>query len=140
MDYRKFGDTYIIRLDIGDEVVTCLKVFCRDNHIKLGSIMGIGTTNDAQIGLLETGTKVYHPQVYTGDMEIVGMNGTISQMNGEIYLHIHAALALPSHEAIGGHLDYAVVSAVAEIVVRSIDGIVEREYSDVAGVNLLKFL
>jgi uncharacterized protein len=60
-------------------------------------------------------------------------------MNGEVYLHIHANLALPSHGVIGGHLDYAVVSAVAEIVVRSADGIAEREYSDAAGVNLLKF-
>jgi uncharacterized protein len=139
MDYRKFNDTYVIRLDIGDEVVECLKALCRDNQITLGSIMGFGTTNSAQIGLLETETKIYHPQVYTGDMEITCIAGTVSQMEGEVYLHVHANLALPSHEVVGGHLDYAVISAVAEIVIQSIDGIVEREYSDVAGVNLLKF-
>lgn len=139
MDYRKFNDTYMIRLDIGDEIVESLKTICRDNRISLGSIMGFGTTDSAQIGLLETGTKTYHPQAYTGDMEITAINGTVSQMNGEVYLHIHANLALPSHEVIGGHLDYAVVSAVAEIILQSIDGVAEREYSDVAGVNLLKF-
>ncbi len=139
MDYRKFNDTYLIRLDIDDEIVECLKTFCRDNLIALGTIRGFGTTKSAQIGLLETETKIYHPKAYSGDMEITTLNGTISQMNGEVYLHIHANLALPSHEVVGGHLDYAVVSAVAEIVVQSINGVAEREYSTVAGVNLLKF-
>ena len=139
MDYRKYNDTFIIRLDKGEEVVECLKEICRENQITLGSITGFGTANLAQIGLLNTETKIYLPHAYTGDMEITSLNGTVSQMNGEVYLHIHANLALPSHEVIGGHLDYAMVSAVAEIVVRSIDGIAEREYSDTAGVNLLKF-
>jgi len=139
MDYRRFNDTFIIRLDSGEEIVERLREICRENRITLGSIMGFGTTNSAQIGLLNTETKIYHPQAYTGDMEITSLNGTVSRMNGEVYLHIHANLALPSHEVIGGHLDYAKVSAVAEIVVRSIDGIAEREYSDAAGVNLLKF-
>jgi predicted DNA-binding protein with PD1-like motif len=139
MDYRKFNGAYIIRLDIGDEIVECLKAFCQDNQIKLGTIIGIGTTNSAQVGILETGTKEYHPKAYTGDMEITSLTGTITRMNGETYLHIHANMALMDHTVIGGHLDYAVVSAVAEIIIQSIDGIVEREYSDIAGVNLLQF-
>ena len=139
MEYKKFGDSYMIRLDIGDEVVASLKTFCRENSVKLGAIMGFGTTTHTQIGLLETGTKEYHPQVYSGDMEITSLSGTISRMDGEPYLHIHATLALPSHEVVGGHLDFAEISAVAEIVVTTLDGTAGREYSETAGVNLLTF-
>jgi predicted DNA-binding protein with PD1-like motif len=139
MEYKSYGSAYVIRLDIGDEIVESLKSICRENKITLGSIIGIGTTTRAKIGLLETGTKVYHPQEYTGDMEITNLTGTVSEMNGEVYLHIHTSLALPNHEVIGGHLDYAYISAVAEIIIQSFDGKVDRKFSESAGVNLLQF-
>jgi predicted DNA-binding protein with PD1-like motif len=139
MDYRKFNGAYIVRLDAGDEIVECLKACCRENKIKLGTIIGIGTSNSAQVGILETATKEYHPKAYNGDMEITSLTGTITCMDGSVYLHIHANMALMDHTVIGGHLDYAVVSAVAEIIIQPIDGTVEREYSETVGVNLLQF-
>lgn len=139
MDYRKMGDSYLIRLDIGDEIMTSLKEVCVKEGIRVGSISGIGTTNHAQIGLLDTHTKIYHPQEYTQDMEIIGINGTVSEMNGESYLHIHIGLAPVNHEVIGGHLDYAYVSAVAEIFIHALPGKTDREFSPTAGVNLLQF-
>jgi predicted DNA-binding protein with PD1-like motif len=140
MEFRKFGDnTYFVRLDIGDEVVDSLKNLCRENGIKLGSIQGFGTCTRAQIGSLDTTTLEYHPRIYSGDMEITSLLGTITQMNGDTYLHVHATFALPDNSVIGGHLDFAEVSAVAEIFIQSFDGEVDREYSESAGVNLLKF-
>lgn len=140
MEYRRFGQTYMIRLDIGDEVVECLKSVCRENSIALGIISGIGTAKQVTLGLLETATKVYRPKTFQGDMEILSLNGTVSEMKGESYLHIHITLGLSDHGCIGGHLDSAVVSAVAEIFIQAVEGKVDREYSDKAGVNLLRFL
>ena len=138
MEYKKYGDTYVIRLDIGDEVMESLKRFCLLNRVRLGSISGIGTTARAQVGVLDTQTKEYHPRLYSGDMEIVCLNGTVSEMKGEVYFHIHTSLGLPDHSVVGGHLDFAEISAVAEIFIRPLDGIVDREFSERAGVNLLK--
>jgi predicted DNA-binding protein with PD1-like motif len=140
MEYKKYGDTYVIRLDIGDEVMDSLKKFCRENRVRLGTVSGIGTTARAQIGLLDTRTKEYHPRLYTGDMEITGLNGTVSEMNEEVYLHIHSSLGLPDHTVVGGHLDFAEISAVAEIFIRPLDGRTDRKFSKDAGVNLLQFI
>jgi predicted DNA-binding protein with PD1-like motif len=140
MEYQKYDNTYVIRLDTGDEIMDSLKKFCRANQVRLGSISGIGTTNRARIGLLDTQTKEYHARLYTGDMEIIGLSGTVSEMNGETYLHIHTSMGLPDHTVVGGHLDFAEISAVAEIFIYPLGGMVDRKFSESAGVNLLQFI
>ena len=40
----------------------------------------------------------------------------------------------------GGHLNRAEVSATCEMVIRLIDGRIDRQYDDVTGLNLFKFL
>jgi predicted DNA-binding protein with PD1-like motif len=139
MDYRKFGDAYVIRLDIGDEIMDALTRICADNRIRLGTIQGFGTTDRARIGLLNTATKEYAPQDFEGDMEITSLLGTVSQKDGEVYLHIHIAAGLPDQGVVGGHLDFAHVSATAEIVIRAIDGEADRVFCPEAGVNRLCF-
>jgi predicted DNA-binding protein with PD1-like motif len=139
MDFRKFGNTYVVRLDIGDEIMASLKTFCSEQKITLGSVTGIGTTNHAQIGLLDANSKIYHPRTYQGDMEITALVGTVSQMDGQTYLHLHITLAQPNLEAIGGHLDFAHISAVAEIFIHALAGVVNRKFNERAGVNLLQF-
>ena len=138
MDYKKYGDAYLVRLDIGDEIMESLTEICRKEKILVGSITGIGTTNHAKIGLLDTTTNVYYPMEYNEDLEITGINGTVSEMNDETYLHIHISLAKKDHSVVGGHLDFAYVSAVAEIFIRPVDGKTDREFSETAGVNLLQ--
>ncbi|AEF93306.1 protein of unknown function DUF296 [Desulfotomaculum nigrificans CO-1-SRB] len=139
MEFRKFGQKYVLRLDKGEEVVTTLKNFCRQNGIKLGSVTGIGAVNKATVGLFETATKKYHAKELTGDMEITGLVGNISQMNGEVYLHLHITLVDSSHNAVGGHLNSATISATGEFIVDAIEGEVDREFSEEIGLNLYKF-
>ena len=47
MDFQKIGSKFIVRIDKGEEIVDTLTKFCLDNNITLGSISGIGATNDA---------------------------------------------------------------------------------------------
>ena len=53
MNYKRFKNKYIIRLDKGEEIVQTLKHFCKKHKIKLGYISGIGATNKAEIGLFK---------------------------------------------------------------------------------------
>ena len=41
MEYRKFGDTYIVRMDPGEEILTQLKVFAEQEGVKLAQKMEI---------------------------------------------------------------------------------------------------
>ncbi len=137
MQYKKIATKYIVRIDKGEEIVETLKNICKENQIKLGSVSGIGAANKIIIGLFETGTKKYHSKEFSGDFEIVPLVGNISTMNGEIYLHLHANIADTKHNSFGGHLTSALVSATFEVIIDSIEGEVDRKFSDEVGLNLL---
>lgn len=139
MEFKKFDSKYVIRLEKGEEIVESIKKLCEKEDIKLGTISGIGATNRAVIGLFETNTKEYHSKELTGDMEITSLVGNISQMDGEVYLHIHINLANEENKVFGGHLTSAIISATGEIVIDVIEGVVDRKFDEEVGLNLFKF-
>lgn len=139
MEFKKFGHKYVVRLEKGEEIVESIKKLCREEGIKLGTISGLGATNRAVIGLFETSSKEYHSKELTGDMEITSLIGNISQMDEEVYLHIHINLADEENNVFGGHLNLAVISATGEVVVDTIEGTVDREFNEKVGLNLFKF-
>ncbi len=139
MEARAFGDHWVIRLDKGEEILETLKGFAADKGIRLGTIRGIGAVNKATIGVFLTGSKEYLRREVAGDHEITSLEGNISRMDGEVYLHVHANLADVRNNTIGGHLNAAVVSATCEVVVQILDGEMEREFNEEVGLNLYKF-
>ncbi len=140
MEYRLFGDTYVLRLERGEEVVTSLKEFCKKEDIKLGSIDGLGACDHLEVCVYDVVNKVFHRHTFDEVMEVTNLHGNISTMDGETYLHLHITAADENLNAHGGHLSACRISATAEIFVRRLDGIVERKKDDVTGLNLYHFL
>ena len=139
MEARSSGKHWILRIDKGEEIVATLEQFCREKDIRLGTLSGIGATEKATIGLFKTRTKEYVRKEVVGDHEITNLTGNISRMNGEVYLHLHVNLSDVNYNTFGGHLNSAVVSATCEVVVRELDGEMDREFSEEIGLNLYKF-
>jgi len=139
MEYKKSGNYYILRIDKGEEIIESITKICKDEEIALGSIQAIGAVDYAKFGLFESKKKQYHSVEVVGDHEILSLNGNISRMNGEVYLHIHICLGDKNFEAKGGHLNKAIVSATCEVIINKIDDCVEREFFDEIGLNLFKF-
>jgi len=138
MNYKQFNNKVVVRIDKGEELVDCLKMICKKLDIKLGSIVGIGSTDKVTIDLLNTKTKKYQSKEFTGDHEIAALIGNITTMNDEVYLHLHITICNIEHKAIGGHLSSAIISATFEGFIDIIEGQVAREYNDDIGLNNLK--
>tara|TARA_Y100000310_G_scaffold89671_1_gene86783 strand:- start:2032 stop:2451 length:420 start_codon:yes stop_codon:yes gene_type:complete len=139
MQFKKLEDKFVVRIDKGEEVVETLKQFCTQQNIKLGSISAIGATNKVEVGFFVTSTKEYHSKVFEGDFEITSLLGNITTMDGETYLHLHITLSDESHNAFGGHLNSAVISATCEVFIDPYAGEVDREKDEDIGLNLIKF-
>lgn len=139
MEYRAFGNHYVVRIDKGEEVLSCLTKLCRKEQIRLGSAVGLGATNRVTVGLFDTTEKVYRKREITGPMEITSLVGNISTKEGEPYLHFHINVCDEENHILGGHLNECWISATGEITVTKIEGSVEREMSEEIGLNLYRF-
>ena len=139
MDYRRFGDTVIARLDKGEEIHEQLRLIALKEDIKLASVSALGAVDDVTVGVFVTQEKRYHANRFTGDMEIVSLTGTVSTMNGEYYAHLHMSAGNDKGQVFGGHLNRAVISATCEMVIRIIDGSVDRKFNEEIGLNTFSF-
>lgn len=139
MEYRKFNDTYVIRLNKGEEVIESLKNLCRDEDIKLAEITGLGASDFVEIGVFNIYTKEYNTKVFEGMFEITSLVGNVTRKDGEVYLHIHINFGDEEGLVKGGHLVKSKISATSEIILRKIDGEVGRKLDKEIGLNLLNF-
>lgn len=139
MEYKRFEDTIILRLDPGDDIIESIKNLISKENIKLGYLMGLGAVNKAEIGLYSLEEKKYYSNIYEGDFEISNLHGNISTMDGEHYLHCHILISDINQKTFGGHLNSAYISATGEIMIKIINGEVDREVSPDTGLNILKF-
>lgn len=139
MEYRRFGNTIVARIDRGEEILAAVREIAGAEHIQLASVSALGATNDFTVGVYNVDEKQYHANDFKGNFEIVSLTGTINTMDGEFYTHLHMSAGDKKGQVFGGHLNRAVVSAVCEMVITVIDGVVDRRFSEEIGLNLFRF-
>lgn len=140
MEYRKFDNTIIARIDKGEEILEKVKEIALKENIKLASISALGAVNDFTVGVFKTDEKKYFSNSFQGYFEITSLTGTINTMNDEFYCHIHMSAGNEKGEVFGGHLNRAIVSATCEMVITIIDGAVDRYFDEEIDLNLFKFI
>ena len=140
MEYRRFADTYVVRMDRGEEIVACLTQLCKAEGITLGSVEAIGAADYVVVGLYDVAQRQFQKRVFDEPLEITSLLGNISTKNGETYLHLHINLGREDMTVIGGHLNECRLSGTCEMFVRRIEGCVERKLDEeVTGLNLYEF-
>lgn len=139
MDSRKFGQTWVLKLEPDDEVVASLTTLAREQNIRLATVQGIGATDQATVGVFEPATRNYRSREITGDHEITSLAGNITTRDGEVYLHLHVTLSDGRDHTVGGHLNAARISAAGEVFVTVLEGSVGRRFDDGVGLNVLDF-
>lgn len=139
MEYRRFGNTIVARIDRGEEILAAVREIAGAEHIQLASVSALGATNDFTVGVYSVDEKQYHANDFKGNFEIVSLTGTINTMDGEFYTHLHMSAGDEKGQVFGGHLNRAVVSAVCKMVITVIDGVVDRRFSEEIGLNLFRF-
>lgn len=139
MEYRRFGNKIIARIDKGEEILTTIKEISLKENIKLASVQALGATDEFTVGVYKVDEKKYYTNEFKGYFEIVSLTGTINTMNGEFYIHIHMSAGNDKGEVFGGHLNKAIVSATCEMVIDIIDGNVDRKYDEETGLNVFRF-
>ena len=117
MDYKRFDDKIIARIDRTEEVHEKLKEIALKENIKLASVYGIGATDNFTIGLFSVSKKDYKEKNFKGEFEILSIIGSISTLNGEYYPHLHISTSDAEGKVFGGHMKSAKISVTCELTI-----------------------
>lgn len=139
MEYRKFQNKIIVRMDKGEEILEKVREVTEKEKIKLADISALGAVSEFTVGVFDTEAKEYHANEFKGSFEIVSLTGTINTMNDEFYCHLHMSAGNEKGQVFGGHLNRAIISATCEMVITLIDGRVDRRFEKEVGLNLFQF-
>ena len=144
MEYRKYGETYYIRFDRDDEIISAILKICKEEGIKSATYSGIGGCGKAEIQTFIPATGEFEMNELSGMLELVSLTGNVvTDEDGEYYHHTHGMFAYKEgdrHLVSGGHIRSIVVSYTAEIELRPvIGGEIKRKYDPETGTGFWDF-
>jgi len=126
------------RLYKGEEIISKIIKFLKENSINSGLISGIGAVTRAKIGYYEQSEKKYISREFNEPMEILSLRGNVSIKDGEPFPHIHIVLSKEDFSCIGGHLYEAEVFAFEFEVIEFEGNYFERDFDEATGLFLWK--
>lgn len=118
MNSRKVAGGYVVRLDRGEEVISCLAAFAKDRNIPCGFLQGIGSIRDIELGYFDIQTNEYRHRQIAGVVEVVSLTGNIAWLENEPFVHAHAAVAGPDQSLLGGHFFSGIVAVTLEMFIQ----------------------
>lgn len=139
MQYEKFGNKIVVRIDRGEEIIDKIKEVATKENVRLAEITAIGAAREFTVGAFDFNEKKYASHSFSGCYEIVSLLGSVNTLGGEFYCHLHMCAAGADGVAVGGHLNRAVIGATCELFMTVIDGEVDRKFDETVGLNLFEF-
>ena len=144
MEYRKIGETYYVRMDRGDEIISTLLVICEKESIPSAVYSGIGGCESAELQVFIPEIGSFETEWLEGMLELVSLNGNVVRdENGKLFHHTHALFSFKKesqHGMAGGHLKATTVLYTAEIELRpTIGGAIGRKFDPETGTGFWNF-
>jgi len=121
---------FFIRLDRGEKVNETLKKYCIDNDIKCARIHGLGALENVELGYYDYHKDLYSSRLFEKEFELLSMEGNISMMEGEPFVHLHVSLSDEEYRAFGGHMFDGEVAVTVECWIEVFDHTFIRHKGD----------
>lgn len=138
MHAKRLGQTNLIVLEKGEELIGTVLAYCTENNIQSAWVNGLGAISKAKLALYHLDRKEYQRTEMNGSFELINLTGNIGLLNDKLVAHLHATISDGNMNSFGGHLDEAVIAATCEILMEEIPVVITRQHSDEIGLNLIK--
>lgn len=136
MEHKRIDNVYVIRLDVGDEIMASLTELCNKENIRSATVQGLGAVNDVTVGYYSLEEGRYFQKTFKQQFEMIALNGNITRKDDIPYLHLHIALSDENYNFYGGHLNEAFISITAEIYVTVLNGEISRRVNPETNLNI----
>lgn len=130
--------TIALVLDRGDEVMSTLQRFAKENSLTASRITAIGAFESATLGYFNWDSKQYERIPIDEQMEVLSLVGDIALDGDEPKVHAHVVLGRRNGQAMGGHLLEARVRPTLELMLVESPAHLRRVCDPVSGIPLIR--
>ena len=131
--------TFVVALEIGEEVVSTITEFAREFSLGSSSMKGIGAFQYVRMGWLDWERHDFRENVVDEQVELLSLVGNIAESEqGTPALHAHVVVARYDATTRGGHLVEAIVRPTLELVIVESPEHLQRRHDKKTGLVLLK--
>ena len=128
---------YVIILAKGDEVMSGLTDFARQNKVTSASFTAIGAFSHATVAWFDDARKEFRLIPIEQQVELVSMIGDIALANEQPAVHTHVAVASSDGTVRGGHVINAFVFPTLELFMTVYPTPLHKESDEATGLKLI---
>jgi len=116
------GPAHILRPPFGSDLLRELQKYVLAKNINLAWLSGVGAVSHANIRYYDQPKQEWIDLQFDKRLEVAGMWGNVSLLNGEPIVHVHIVLADEEGRCYGGHLADGTVVFNLEILMTTLSG------------------
>jgi uncharacterized protein len=128
---------YAIVLAKGDEVMSGLSDFARQNKIASASFTAIGAFSQVTVAWFDDSRKAFKLIPIKQQVELVSMIGDIALSDEQPVVHTHVSVASPDGTLRGGHLIDAFVFPTLELFMTVYPTPLRKQLDEATGLKLI---
>lgn len=129
---------YILRFDESEDIISGIKKFCGEEGFEAGTFTCIGACSLVELSFYKLEEKEYRKKTIEEELEITGIIGNITRKDGEVVVHAHGNFGDSEMKVWGGHVNKAIISATGEVMLRKLEGKINRDFDERTYLNLMK--
>ena len=130
------NSNYLIRLERGEEIIDSIKSFCTMHAVKNASVSGIGSVHNPKLAHYSVNSQKYSEMELEGIFELTSLLGSVADGDGNLLIHLHAAICDEQMNAKGGHLVSGLASATIELLLTVYPTAYKKIHDEAIGLKL----
>jgi predicted DNA-binding protein with PD1-like motif len=129
---------HVVVLQTGEEAVTTLLDFARDEDVRSAQVTAIGAFSDIVLGFYDPEKRRYEEIPIREQVELLTLSGNLTEEDGEHRLHASVAVGKRDGTAHGGQLVRGLVRPTLEVIVVEVAAELRRKVDPETGLALIE--
>jgi predicted DNA-binding protein with PD1-like motif len=137
LSHGEHGRTIALVFASGDEVVTTLTAWCREQTVGAARFTAIGALSDVVLGWFDWQAKTYREIPLNEQVEVLSLAGDVALQDDQPAVHAHIVVGRSDGTAHGGHLLRARVRPTLELVLDEAPSHLRKRHDPESGLALI---
>ena len=131
------SETHLLVFAKGEELMAGLDEFAREQELAGAWVDIVGGAAGATLGFYDPTAREYRWQEFTEPLEITGLHGNLSWVDGRPAWHVHGTFSRADYSVLGGHVKKCLIGLTGEVLLTTRSDRLTRVYDEETGLKLL---